>query len=101
MTINTIVDWKQKPLQVGTRVIFGGPSTTEEIARHTGVVTKITEPDADYDDNAGCGVLYSPKVTVRFDGGDIDEASTYDITRATGPDYPDEYTWQADDLEVA
>ena len=61
-----ILDGNGKELKVGDRVkLEGNPKAG--IPDDFGVITKITEPDADYDDNVGHGVYYPPKVYVEFD----------------------------------
>lgn len=93
----------ERVIEVGTRVLFGAPTTPEERVAYTGVVTDITDPDADYDDELGRAVEYCPRVTVKFDDGSTEIATSYNVTRMTWahyPDGPDAVTYQADDLEV-
>ncbi len=97
-----VIDHKGDEIVVGSRVMFGDPAEGEQDS-YTGIVTDITEPDADYDDELQRGVQYPPKVTLRYGDGDEEVVTSYDVTRITWGDYPDGpimQTFQADDLEV-
>lgn len=91
-----IQDPHGRPVEVGTRVIFG----TDQ----PGVVTAISDVDGDFDDELGRGVMINPRVTVALDAGGTDESTTSDTTKVTWNDYPDgpeTYVFEADDLVVA
>jgi hypothetical protein len=92
-----IIDYAKRPILVGTRIIFGG------FTDQRGVVTKITEYDVDYDDDLGRGRIFEPKVYVRLDDGSEEWSRTINVTNITWgsyPDGPDEYVFEANDLEV-
>lgn len=94
----TVQDENGALIEVGTEVVFGMDPGQR------GVVTAISEPDADYDDELGRGVMYPPKVTVRFPDGTEDMSSSHDITPIgwhVYPDGPDELVFEATDVEVA
>lgn len=90
-------------IEVGTQVLAGDPKTDDDILIYTGKVTKITDPDVDYDDELQRAVMYPPKITVFFGDGTDDEFTTHDNTSTRWADYPDgprTYIFICDDLEV-
>ena len=98
----TITDWREQPIRLFDRVLYGEP-LRGEFQRAVCTVVAISDPDADYDDELQRGVEYPPRVTVVFSSGERDEVSTFNVTRPTWADYPDgpdEWTYQADDLEL-
>jgi hypothetical protein len=107
-----VIDCNGVEVKVGTRVVYGDCGETF-CARHmsgdkecpqVGTVESISEPDADYDDDLERGVVYPPRLIVRFPDGEWEEASSHNIDRFTWSGYPDGpavSTWLADDIEVA
>lgn len=93
-----IVDCNGDEVVVGATVLWG------DDPGDVCVVVKITEADADYDDDLGRGVLYPPKVTVRFPDGTVDGTTCYDVTQHSlansYPDGPDVWVYQCDDIQV-
>lgn len=98
-----VTDWSGKPLELGTRVIFGSPDPDKK-DESTGTIIEITDYDVDYCDATERAECSPPRVKVRFDDGEEDVATTYDATPVSWNDYPNgpaELIFQADDLEVA
>lgn len=92
-----VVDYKGQEIKVDTKVKYG------DIETQIGIVTEITEPDVDYDDEKQRAVQIFPEVTVTFANGDTDKATSYNITHYTWADYPDGARcekFMCDDLEV-
>ena len=95
MTVS-VTDWDGNPLTVGSQVIFGD----DPIQR--GVVTEITDPDGDVDDE-GRTVNIPPYVTVTFPDGGTERVRSYlnaEMTWGFYPDGPDVWTFACDDLEL-
>src|SRR4051794_30540599 len=90
-----VTDCLNRPIEVGSKIWLVGDDPTTA----TGEVTKITDHDADYDDNLQRGVLYCPKITVKYINGQTEEWNTYDINRSEWRDWgtPE---FMSDDLEV-
>lgn len=83
-----VTDWNGVEIKVGTHVRFGD--------NHLGKVTKITDADADYDDELERAVEYPPRITVQFDDGEGDE-----IVTTYRDHWTDRWlTFQTDDLTV-
>ncbi len=98
-----VKDWRGSPLSVGAHVLYGAQDPGDGTGANHGVITAISDPDGDYDDELGRGVLIPPRVTVRFDDGSTDTADThYDGPPITWSMYPDgpPSIWTADDLEL-
>lgn len=98
-----VVDGNGTEISVGTRVMFGDPLPTDDRKDYLATVTEIGEHDVDYDDDLGRARLFPPMVKWRFDNGDEDGTSTYDVTPISWADYPDGpdvRVFSADDLEV-
>jgi len=95
-----IVDHKGDEIKVGTKVAYGVNENDSYIA----TVTKISDPDGDYDDELERSVEIPPFVTIEFDDGDKDIVTTTNITRVSWADYPDGpavSTYEAsDEIEV-
>lgn len=95
-------DWEVRDC-AGTIVNVGDKVLYDENDR-AAVVTAISEPDGDYDDELQRGVEYPPRVTVRFaDDGSTWDVRSYNDTPITWADYPDGpmlSTYQVDDLKV-
>jgi len=87
----TVVDFKGTAIVVGSHVKWG----EEPIPA---VVYEITDMDADYDDELQRGVMYPPKVKVRFEDGMTEEITTY-YSGIPSPDDGDLH-FTCDDLEV-
>lgn len=81
-----------EPIEVGARVVYGFNAPG-----HRARVVAISEPDADYDDALGRGVLYPPKITLRFPDGEETEVSTY---LAWSRVYADQDQFETDDVYV-
>jgi len=98
-----VQDCNGSKLSVGDKVLYGDPKPGDEW-HHTGTITKITEPDVDYDDEAGRPVMTNPYVHIHFeDDGTDEECHTYNDTPVGWNDYPDgpsHYIYQAEDLEL-
>jgi len=89
------IDWKEQPVKVGSRVKFGDDDS------QIGTVTKITDRDADVDDDTGRGYIVPPKLFIKFDDGSEEYCSGWNSTPA--PDWYDEepeYVWEFEDIEV-
>jgi hypothetical protein len=93
MDTNTILDPNGARLRVGDRVNMAGDP------EDTGVITGISELDADYDDELGRAVGVSPRVTVRFDDGVEDAFATSMTIRGWGDYMREDIPWVCDDLE--
>jgi len=76
-----IRDCNGRTLKVGDPVLAGDDAY--------GMVIEISEPDGDYDDEAGRAVEICPVVVVQFDDHSTDRNSTYNDTQVTWADYPD------------
>lgn len=95
-------DINGQKIAVGNRVLFGDPRPDERDL-HTGEVTEITEPDADYDDELGRGVQITPRVVVRFPDGSEERTRTINMTEVTWADYPDgpaHEIFEAEEIEL-
>lgn len=109
-------------LDIDDRVITVGCKVDYDDGR-VGIVTHISEPDADYDDNLQRGVMYAPVVVVGFTveeclrlytldfyqvekympHAQYERIESFDVTKLTWADYPDGpqvYNFQVDDLKV-
>src|SRR5215472_15968749 len=94
MSDDIYIDWRETPFKIGDHVKCDDDQV--------GLVTKISDPDGDVDDDTGRDILIPPKLFVKFDDSDVEEQFTgYNATPA--PDWYDEepqFTWQFDDVEV-
>ena len=84
-----ILDGNGKELRVGSKVKIPG-LPEKDIPDEFGTITKITDPDADYDDDLERGVYYPPKVTVVFDSDDIED--TFGCVTPRYSWYPEDIT---------
>jgi hypothetical protein len=79
-----VQDCNGSKLSVGDRVLYDD---------YTATITKITEPDADYDDELGRAVENCPSVYITYDAvvpeaADKEICNTYNDTKVTWADYP-------------
>lgn len=97
-----IVDCNEKQIVIGTEVWYGDPPQ-EDKESAKGKVVAIGVPDVDFNDEKMRPELYCPKLTIVFGNQETEIANTTNATRSNWSHYPDgpnEYTFQADDLEV-
>lgn len=89
-----ILDKNGVEITVGARV----KRLEEDVSDSGGVITELTELDADYDDELGRAVSSGPYVHVRYDDGESDRYTAR--WNATGPwdDQREDYT--CDDVEI-
>jgi hypothetical protein len=85
------VDANERTIEVGTRVRIAG--VPDDLPH--GVVTRISDPDGDADDE-GRPIGINPRVFVKFDDSDEDSFTT----SWTGTYAGDEGSWMCDELEV-
>jgi hypothetical protein len=105
-----VVDWKNQEITVGCRCLYGTAPPFNETDEnglswedYVVVVKSISDPDGDYDDTLGRGVLIPPYVHVEFPSGEKEGIRSNRITPITWADYPDGPSFelfQVDDLEV-
>jgi hypothetical protein len=101
-----VQDCNGRKLKVGDKVLYGDPNPNDVLS-HTATITKITEPDGDYDDNLERAVEICPYVHIIFDADTYEAADkeicyTYNNTPVSWNDYPDgpsHYIYEAEDLE--
>lgn len=89
-----VVDCNEAEIKIGTHVKF--------VDEETAIIIGITDPDGDVNDE-GRSIEIPPYVEFKLvSDGTVGAVSTYNITKLTWADYPDgpeEYIYQADDLE--
>lgn len=90
MTI--VIDSEGAQIQVGDLV------RVEYDAIRTGTITEITEPDADYDDDAGRAVMYPPTVTVQFGDAEDKFRGYADFAECRSPEEYDDPPFRVDDV---
>lgn len=92
-----VTDAGGKKLSVGDRFKLYGyvAKADREDKLHQGVVTAISDPDGDVDDE-GRSVHYPPKITALFDDGATEDFETFSLARHY---MDDDYTYQCDELE--
>jgi len=90
-----IYDAKGTLIEVGDHVL---PVVREgRIVVPAGKVTKITEPDVDFNDDTGRPEAYGPFVYVLYEDGEEDRWTAYD--KRGGFDEPSEYV--CDEIEIS
>jgi hypothetical protein len=88
----TVVDFKGTEVVVGSKVKWGADDILA-------TVYEITDMDADYDDELQRGVMYPPKIKLRFDDDGTEEVGGTFYSGIPSPDDQDLH-FTCDDLEV-
>jgi hypothetical protein len=89
-------DYEGTLITVGTKVTFDEDEAS-------GVVTVISEPDGDYNDEVQRAVEIPPNLVVRLADGSLEDVRSYNDTAITWADCPDGpvlSTYRVDDLKV-
>jgi hypothetical protein len=94
-----VEDTHGREIKVGSRVVaYSYNAERDKMEDYFGVVTEITDGDADYDDDAGRGVYYPPQIKVKFDSGEEDSFACQH--EYGGPDREIEHTCEDIDVVV-
>jgi len=99
----TVTDYAGEELKPGSFALYGAPGDGDDPRDYVVIVTSISDPDGDYDDELGRGVEITPRVSVRFASGDEDRVVSRNVTPITWacyPDGPEDVTYEVDDLEL-